>query len=383
MQQAQEYHLHGDVPGTVIAHQPASTQQYIGSPAIAILPNGHYVASHDIFGPASSEWVQGQTRIYTSADKGQSWQFLTAIKGAFWSNLFVHGDALYLMGPDRNFGTVLIRQSVDDGNTWTTPTNEQNGLLLKGEYHGAPVPVVIHGGRIWRAMETAHGPIREWGKRLGAMVMSASVDAELLRADSWVCTAPLYYDSTYLQGHFNGWLEGNAVVGVDGEIRNILRVDDKSTMEEKVAIVKVNADGTQASFDAESGFVAFPGGSKKFTIRFDTLSKRYWALSNIIPDRLKALYQGKNASLIRNTLALVTSADLQTWHITHEVLHHPNESRYGFQYVDWQFDGDDIIFVSRTAYDDGVGGPNRAHDANFLTFHRIQGFRHRSSSLYS
>lgn len=375
MLQAQEQQPHSRVPGTVIAHQPASTQRYIGSPSIVILHNGHYVASHDSFGPASSEWVQGQTRIYTSADSGQTWKLLSAIEGAFWSNLFVHGDALYLMGPDRNLGTVLIRKSLDAGNTWTTPTNEQNGLLLKGEYHCAPVPMVVHGGRIWRAMETAHGPIREWGKRLGAMVMSAPVDADLLRADSWVCTPPLYYDSTYLQGHFNGWLEGNAVIGPDGEMLNILRVDDKSTLAEKVAMVEISADGTQASFDPEAGFVPFPGGSKKFTIRYDAVSQRYWALTNLIPDRLKASYLGKNASLIRNTLALVSSVDLKTWHINQELLHHHDESRYGFQYVDWQFDGDDIIFVSRTAYDDGLDAPSRAHDANYLTFHRLEVFR--------
>src|SRR5690606_35347442 len=124
-------------------------------------------------------------------------------------------------------------ESLDAGYTWSEPTNEEDGLLLKGEFHTAPVPMVVHNGRIWRAMETAHGPIREWGKRLGAMVMSAPVEADLLRADSWVCSTPLHYDSTYLEGHFNGWLEGNVVVSPEGQIWNVLRVDDKSTLVEK------------------------------------------------------------------------------------------------------------------------------------------------------
>ncbi|MFB2120305.1 exo-alpha-sialidase [Parapedobacter sp. 2B3] len=380
MPQAQlEIPLCEDTVGTVVAYQPAATKQYIGSPSLVILPNGHYVASHDLFGQASSEWVQGRTRIYGSADKGLHWRFLTDIVGAFWSNLFVHGDALYLMGPDRHFGTVLIRKSVDGGSSWTSPTNEQDGLLLKGEFHSAPVPMVVHGGRIWRAMETAHGPIREWGKRLAAMVMSAPVDADLLRADSWLCTQPLYFDPTYLAGHFNGWLEGNVVVTPEGTICNILRVDDKSTLEEKVAMVDIDADGTRASFDPKTGFVPFPGGSKKFTVRYDPVSQRYWSLTNGIPERLKPAYQGENSSLIRNTVMLVSSVDLQSWDTCREVIHHPDASRYGFQYVDWQFEGNDIIFVSRTAFEDGMGGPNRAHDANFLTFHRIEQFRHASS----
>jgi hypothetical protein len=31
--------------------------------------------------------------------------------------------------------------------------------------------------------------------------------------------------------------------------------------------------------------------------------------------------------------------------------------------------------VSRTAFDDDATGANRAHDANYATFHRIDGFR--------
>lgn len=45
------------------------------------------------------------------------------------------------------------------------------------------------------------------------------------------------------------------------------------------------------------------------------------------------------------------------------------------QYVDWVFDGDDIIAVSRTAFPETRGLPARQHDANFLTFHRISNFR--------
>jgi hypothetical protein len=45
----------------------------------------------------------------------------------------------------------------------------------------------------------------------------------------------------------------------------------------------------------------------------------------------------------------------------------------GFQYADWQFDGDDLIYLVRTSYD---GGHNY-HDANRITFHRIEDFRTR------
>ena len=34
-----------------------------------------------------------------------------------------------------------------------------------------------------------------------------------------------------------------------------------------------------------------------------------------------------------------------------------------------------MLLVSRTSYDDGLGGAVKTHDANFLTFHRVPGFR--------
>ncbi|MNF07207.1 hypothetical protein D3C80_2073400 [compost metagenome] len=58
-------------------------------------------------------------------------------------------------------------------------------------------------------------------------------------------------------------------------------------------------------------------------------------------------------------------------------LSHEDPLRHAFQYIDWLFDGNDIVFVSRTAFDDAEGGAKAAHDANYLTFHRIEKFRIR------
>ena len=48
-----------------------------------------------------------------------------------------------------------------------------------------------------------------------------------------------------------------------------------------------------------------------------------------------------------------------------------NEKEVGFQYVDFEFDGDDIIFLCRTA----LNGAANFHDSNYSTFHRISAFR--------
>src|SRR5437867_6686322 len=107
-----------DVPGVVIAHRPASTREFIGSPSLAILPDGSYVASHDLFGPGSSG---DRTVVFASEDRGQSWSQLAEIQGQWWSTLFFHQHALYLIGTSKENGFIVIRRSSDRGKTWTTP----------------------------------------------------------------------------------------------------------------------------------------------------------------------------------------------------------------------------------------------------------------------
>lgn len=364
----------GDVaekpPGVVINYIPSATQIYVGSPGIAILPNGHYLAKHDEFGPKSTENTEAVTAVFRSLDRGRTWQRVATVKNMYWASIFVHQGTAYLLGTSKQHGFAVISRSTDEGVTWTAPTDKDSGLLLdRAKYHCAPVPVVVHNGRIWRAMEDVMGP-GGWGSHFRAFMMSAPVDSDLLKADNWVASNALGRDPQWLAGEFRGWLEGNAVVTPEGEIVDILRVDYRPEGE-KAAIIKISADGQNAVFDAGTGFIDFPGGAKKFTIRFDPVSKMYWTLSNpVLPQ-----HQDPDPGRVRNAVALMRSADLRHWEMRSIVLYHPDVSRHGFQYLDWLFEGDDIIAVSRTAYGTGALAAPRQHDANYLTFHRFENFR--------
>ena len=57
------------------------------------------------------------------------------------------------------------------------------------------------------------------------------------------------------------------------------------------------------------------------------------------------------------------------------ILQHQDTEKHGFQYLDWQFEGNDLVVLSRTAFDDAEGGAHRQHDANFITYHMIKNFR--------
>ncbi len=355
------------VPGVVIDYSPASSRSYIGSPSIAMLTDGSYVASHDFFGPGSGN---NRTAVFVSMDRGKTWKKQTELTGQWWSTLFVHKEQLYIIGTTTEYGSCVIRKSADDGKTWTEPKDASSGILISDhKCHCAPVPVIVHNGRIWRAMEDATGP-GKWGEIFKAFVMSAPVDADLLDAKSWTRTNALPRDTSWIDGKFVGWLEGNAVGTPDGHVVDILRVES-GKQAGLAAMVHIGDEGKTASFDPKTGFISFPGANKKFTIRFDPVSKLYWSLSNAVPD----VHRDVKPAIARNTLVAISSPDLKTWEIRGVVLYHPDPKKHAFQYVDWQFDGDDLIVASRTAYDDNAGGAKSQHDANYLTFHRIEKFR--------
>lgn len=362
------------VPGVVITHSPATSGLYIGSPSLAILPNGDYVASHDFFGPNSDEHRSARSCVYRSSDRGAHWHQVSEIQGAFWSSLFVHRGALYLLGPDRHHGNILIRRSTDGGTTWTNPTNATTGLLRsEGEYHCAPMPVVEHAGRLWRGFEWRNPPMA-WGIHYRAGVLSVPVDADLLDASRWVSTEFLPSDRSWNGGDMRAWLEGNVVVTPEGGLVDVLRVDARG-LPEKAAIVRIPGSEARPEFDPSTGFVDFPGGAKKFAIRWDKVTRRYWSVASVVP---RGWETAGHPAGTRNTLALLCSPDLRQWEVRCHLLHSPDRARTGFQYVDWVFDGNDLIAACRTAFEDGVGGAHNAHDANFLTFHRIRAFRSRT-----
>jgi hypothetical protein len=342
------------VPGVVIDHQDASTRQYIGSPSIVIAPNGNYVATHDLFGPGSSSTVSAETKVFVSVDRGARWKQTASFQEQFWSNLFVVGKRIYLMGSSAEYGRIVIRASENNGRSWSSAHYLTDGP----GFHTAPVPVVIHDGRIYRAFE--YHPAGPWGS-FQAFVMWASLDSDPTSASSWSFSDR----QSFPIGDFgNTWLEGNAVIAPDGSILDILRVNNT----QHAAILKLT--GTNLKLDR---FVNFPGGATKFSIRFDAVSKLYWALVNpALPGEASAT---TSPGSVRNTLALMSSSDLTNWTPRSIVLHHPDVYFHAFQYVDWQFDGKDLILVSRTAFDDAAGGANNFHNANYLTFHRIRAFR--------
>jgi len=359
-------------PGYIICTSPAE-RLYTGSPSILVLSNGDYLASHDFFGPKAIEnGGLGTTRIFVSKDKGKHWMLRSTIQGQFWSTLFQHKGFIYILGTRGGVNDCVIRRSNDMGQTWTEPKNSETGLLLPKNgnmgYHCAPMPVTIHAGRIWRAFE--YTPDKGWGQ-FESLMLSADTSADLLNAKNWTSSNRLAFDTKW-QKDYTCWLEGNAVVSPTNQMVNILRVNFKG--DDVAALTNVSEDGTKISFNPKTGFIDLPGGCKKFSIRYDSVSKRYWSLANYAPIAEKEKAKSMNHALerARNTLVLISSEDLIHWKKHFTVLYSPHIKQHGFQYADWTIEKNDIIATVRTAYGEKTDG---SHDANHITFHRIQDFR--------
>ena len=374
---------------TEIKYQDPATRSYLGSPSIVRLDSGDLLATHDYFGPGcprNHEDEEHLSSVYRSSDNGKTWTNLTHVANAYWSSLFTLNGAVYLLGVSQQYGSIVIRRSENNGCTWTHPKDAQSGLLFRGgpyhaapNYHCAPVPVVCHDGRLYRAFED-NSPCH-WPRGFRTCVVSASCDTDLLDAYNWTLSNKLAFDPDWCPEEWGpvenpGWLEGNVVVDPGGRMWNILRFNagaansPRGSRWDTACMVRVQDEGRRLSFDPETGFVDLPGGHTKFTIRRDPVTKHYFMLSNADPD--------EDRPINRSVLTLYATEDLKTWRPLQVVLRPDPGMSYedafqllGFQYVDWQFDGDDLIVLVRTAYD----GAPRFHDANRQTFHVIKGFR--------
>ncbi len=377
----------GPAPGTVIFASPDREKFFCGSPSILILPDGSYLASHDIGGRHDRA---GNTVIHLSKDRGGSWRQIGEVRDQKWSTLFSHRGAVYLIGTSAKVGHMIIRRTDDGGRTWTNPTGAKTGLLAEGKFHCAPTPVVVHQGRIWRAFEQ-FSPT-EPSRMFSAFVMSAPENADLLDAANWTRTNQVVHRKEWLNTRNAEWLEGNVVVTPEGRLVDILRVESHPAIHaqfelpgaaakiprfEVAAMMDISADGRTVAFDPARGYIHFIGSEAKFTIRYDAKSQRYWSIGSKITNPHSGYAWLYTPHHQRNVLALTSSADLRNWEERSRLLRFREgevvtkaESRVGFQYVDWQFDGDDLIAVCRMAWN-GVN----YHDANHITFHRVRNFR--------
>jgi len=356
----------GAAVGTVVNYLHPEDKAYsfsgncLCSPSFVRHPDGYLLSSMDLFGWNSP---QNLTLIFRSDDDGKTWHYVTDIFPAFWGKLFIHRGEVYMVAISTEYGDLLIGKS-KDGMTWSDPVVLMHGGGKRGPgMHKNPQPVVEFAGRIWNSVEW--GPID--GKH-APMVFSAPVDADLLDPYSWTFSDPIMYDPTWpgvAKGHTDGNMEGNLTV-IDGKLYNVMRYGIGMCSDPPYGLIlsfKVDTEnpGNPLTFDRA---IEYPGNRSKFQIHYDKVTGRYFSLATRITDpRLTD----------RRLLTLMVSDDCYAWRVVKDILDRRDADpmRVGFQYVDFFFEGEDILFLCRT----GINEPENYHNTNYQTFHRIENFR--------
>lgn len=361
----------GAVPGDVVVNylHPEDdaygfSGHYLCSPSLVRTPDGSLLASMDVFEGGAP---QDLTLIFRSDDNGRTWKYVTELFPCFWGKLFAHRGSLYMLAVSTEYGDLLIGRSADNGRTFGVPTvlfRGSSGFRQKG-VHKNPQPVIEHNGRLWCTME--------WGSWASgthaAMCFSAAVDDDLLDPNSWHFTPPVPYDLTWpgtAVGSSPGCIEGCIVVSPAGwnghdepQLLNVMRYQIGGCKPSFGLAVVMNVGDPDKPIRFERT-IEFPGNHSKFMIKRSPVDGLYYSIvSYLTPEHTDG----------RNWLVLIRSADLLHWEKVQDIFdyRHLPTGEVGFQYVDFFFEENEILYLSRTAF----GRAHNFHDANYSVFGRI------------
>ena len=298
------------------------------------------------------------TVFQKSTDGGKTWERIAFEKGWTYVSLTELDGKILLMGTRTGDGSVTVA-------LYDPANGEYRSAALGFSVMGtAPTAVAIHNGRVWRAHNNA--------------VISAPVGSDLLNGDSWtksespneVMDETYYETKTGLNVTGKFWLEeGNMVVGQDGKLYAVYRIDASPSWG-YAAVFEVSENGKTLKLAEHSGCLApglipFPSNQSKFMIKYDGETGRYLSFVSVTTG---------TSQNQRNVLSLVASRDLFTWETVGVVLVERqmmnellSEISHAYQYVDFAFDGDDLLLLVREA----VGKSCNYHNANAITLYRL------------
>ncbi|MCI1219755.1 MAG: exo-alpha-sialidase [Bifidobacterium sp.] len=334
--------------------------RYLASPSIVRLPSGVLLVSMDVF-----VWrgAQNLTLLFESRDEGCSWDYVTELMPCLWGRLFLHDGVLYMLAMNCEYGDVLIGRSTDEGRSWGVPTVlfRGSGNADVGGFHKAPMPVIEVDGQLVTAVDYG-----SWETGFASALLVADASGDLLDPSSWHLSGLCSADCRPQALRHVVAIEGNAVVGPDGVVRDMLRLQMDGSSPRFGKALMLKASGPDLSELCFEGVSDFNGGSNsKFEVVYDEPSQTYLALANEIVD------PGLPAA--RNVLSLMVSKDLRTFRVAARVvdLSDGDPGWVAAQYPSFIVDGDDLLVVSRTA----LNGADSYHNSNAITFHRVKNFR--------
>ena len=340
----------------------AFSGRYLCSPSLVRHPDGYLLASMDLF---AGNHPQNLTLIFRSDDDGKSWRYVSELMPCFWGKLFLHKGEIYMLACSTEYGDLLIGKSLDGGKSFCAPVTllrGSNGKNGNSGVHKNPQNIFYHSGRIYETLEWGAWANKEYCH--AAMVMSCDENDDLMRPENWSFSEPRTFSQfdTSLADLSNKTMtiEGTLTLSPNGKLLNIMRFGKYH----HALAYEVNVFDHDAPLTF-SHCIQFPSNYSKFMIKYDDVSRQYYSIGTMAYD--------PNNTSTRDYLALLTSRDLEHWEVARKLYDYReiDTAHIGFQYVDFEFDNEDIIYLCRTA----INGAHNFHDSNYSTFHRIKNFR--------
>ena len=307
------------------------------------------------------------TYLKRSTDGGESWTLLGSVPGMRWGTVFELNGVIYVIGTALTGGNAMVARYTPDAGIFESKKLE----ISLG--NGAPCAVVVANGRVWRATEC---------------VTSAPVDADLFQASSWTVSSNandvlsmeefISMSGTTVgnairdYGNFHIG-EGNVVVSPEGKIYAMFRVNAAPQCDYAV-ILEVSEDGrTLRKLEGNGSVVRFPSTQSKFSVRYDEKTQCYISITNISPTSNTTFWSCR----ARNVAALVVSKDLVNWTVVDVlfvdramVTDAVSRFSHAYQYVDFDFSGDDLRLIVREA----TGETYHYHDGKYITMYTLENY---------
>ena len=340
--------------------------RYLCDPTFVRTPSGALVAAMDVYAHSGPQTLE---ILFRSEDNGKTWRYVCDLLPAYWGTLFMHRGVMYMLCTTTENGHLMIGASYDEGYTWTRPTllfiggntNQSEGFQRQ------PMPIIEHNGKLITNVEFG-----SWTSPTRYQIATLSIDAEadLLDPANWRLSEFTPYDHSWPGSPIGGpisLLEGSIFEAKDGKLLNLLRMQIQYCTPNygKACLLELDPNDLEAAPKFHSIIDMPTGANSRTHILQDPVEGKYWGIGNLVISA--------ETPRQRNIMALVVSDDGYDWRVAKLLLdyRHLDPQYVGFQYTSFIFDGDDLIYISRTSFN----GANNYHNANCHTLGVVKNFR--------
>lgn len=362
-----------DYPQDAVDYRGIAYHTVYSPSILAVQENGKSVlyASYEVCLTQDAIEREATTYIKRSRDGGATWETVTRVYGLKMSTFFELGGDVYFVGSQFAKGEAVSIYREDAFLTLyhLKANGGYDSVLLSCATVSDIFKVQVFDNVLYFAKND--------------QIVSCSLDLDIMNPDNWVVTdthlfdliTPQWFKSVTGKNTTGNMrpIEGNVVKGPDGSIYGIYRVECHPYGNYAV-MMKLSANRKTLSFlPNNKSLINLPTTVSRFVIEYDETSGYYICISN-----LWTMEDSGRCHRARNVLAMSVSKDLQNWKVIDTLLVDremmtPEFSAWAhaFQYTDFDFDGDDLVLLSREAQ----GFANSFHDGVYATFYRVKNFR--------